>query len=204
MIAENPSPDNDTMETLIETNEQLSKAMSQHQRAVLQARKAAGLNGGITPPLQVESGFVPPPGPPPNLSKPSAPVRKAVGTAPQIPPPGDYAPTGSDDEDDARPGKDPFADPKKSVTKTHNPPFPRDEPANATGQFDDRLGIEPYHPGFRETRSYVGRQDSSLGKATMHAAVPEDDPPSPVEERTTAASSGYGVQSGNKAPIYRY
>jgi hypothetical protein len=62
MIAENLSLDNGTMENLIETNEQLSKAMSQHQRAVLQARKAAGLNGGITPPPQMESGFVPPSG----------------------------------------------------------------------------------------------------------------------------------------------
>src|SRR3954469_19383897 len=31
MIAENPAPDNDTMETLIETNEHLSKALNQHQ-----------------------------------------------------------------------------------------------------------------------------------------------------------------------------
>src|SRR6266536_5051004 len=35
MIAENPSPDNNTMETLIETNELVGKAMNQHQRAVL-------------------------------------------------------------------------------------------------------------------------------------------------------------------------
>jgi hypothetical protein len=204
MVAENPSPDNDTMENLIETNEQLSKAISQHQRAVLQARKAAGLNGGITPPPPAEFSFAPPSGPPPTLSKSTAPVRKVVGTAPQIPPPGDYAPTGSDNEDDARPRHDPFADPKESVTRAYNPPFPRDEPTNATGQFIDRLGIEPYHPGFRETKSYVGRQDSSMGQATMHTAVQEDDPPSPEAGRTGGGSSEYGVQAGNKAPIYRY
>ena len=203
MIAENPSPDNDTMETLIETNEQLSKAMSQHQRALLQARKSAGLNGGTTPPLQMESGIVPPPGPPPRLSVSSALNRKEVGTTSQVPPPGNYISTGSSGDDDG-PRQDPFEDPEESVTKTHNPRFPRDEPVNASAEFNDRLGVEPYHPGFRETRSYVGRQDSSMGKMTMHAAVPEDDPPSPVQERTTAAGSGYGVQSGKKAPVYRY
>lgn len=39
-----PPPDDDTMLTLIETNEQLSLALSRHQRAQLTARKAAGLS----------------------------------------------------------------------------------------------------------------------------------------------------------------
>ena len=198
MIAENPSPDNDTMETLIETNEQLSKAMSQHQRAILTARKAAGLGNGesgttppnMTPPGRTESGFAAPPGPPPNHNKPA---RKAVGGAPQIPPPGDYAPTGVDDNEN------PFADPSEQVTrKSQKPPFPEDKPPTATGQFNDRLGIEPYHPGFQETQSYTGRQNSSVGKLTMHAAV--DDP---AEEDSTRGE-GYGAKAGGKAPVYRY
>ncbi|OAL39071.1 hypothetical protein AYO20_01822 [Fonsecaea nubica] len=41
--AQNPAPDPDTMLTLIETNDLLNIAMSKHQRAVLQARKATGL-----------------------------------------------------------------------------------------------------------------------------------------------------------------
>lgn len=206
MIAENPSPDNDTMETLIETNEQLNKAMNQHQRAILSARKAAGLgNGEPTPPPRPDAGFAPPPGPPPGrtssgfaappgppptLSNP--PPRKAVKNQPPIPPPGDYAPTGSDDEN-------PFSDPKTSTTRTHNPPFPKDEPSSNTGQFNDRLGIEPYHPGFRETPSYMGRQDSSMGNVAMHAAVPET-PHEDDEDRR----AGYGVQPGTKEPVYRY
>lgn len=40
--AENPAPDHDTMQTLIETNEQLSLAISRYQRALLAARRAAG------------------------------------------------------------------------------------------------------------------------------------------------------------------
>lgn len=42
MNCENPSPDENTMLTLIETSEQLGIAMNKHQRALLQARKAAG------------------------------------------------------------------------------------------------------------------------------------------------------------------
>jgi hypothetical protein len=211
MIAENPNPDNDTMETLIETNEQLTSAMNKHQRAILAARKAAGLgNGspGLTPPDRTDSGFPAPPGPPPNrtqsgfaappgppptLSKPT-PNRKP---APQIPPPGDYAPTGLDDDDE-----NPFSDPSEKAKKV--PPFPEDRPSAATGQFNDRLGIEPYHPGFKETKSYVNRQDSSTGNMTMRAAAELE---SPVEERVAGPASrisGYGVKAGNEAPIYRY
>lgn len=43
MQIDNPSPDNETMESLIDTNEQLQTALNQHQRAVLSARKAMGL-----------------------------------------------------------------------------------------------------------------------------------------------------------------
>lgn len=51
MNAENPHPDDDTMLTLIETSEQLGVAMTKHQRAVLQARKATG---GATPSPQLQ------------------------------------------------------------------------------------------------------------------------------------------------------
>jgi hypothetical protein len=214
MIAENPSPDNETMETLIETNEQLSKAISQHQRAILAARKAAGLGNGspaATPPTRTESGFASPPagpppprtqsgfaaplGPPLKLSKSSATSRKP---APQIPPPGDYAPTGLDEDEN------PFSDPSEKPTRKATPPFPEDRPSAASGQFNDRLGIEPYHPGFQETRSYVGRQDSSLGKVTMHAAAAPGTLNEHNEERNGAASGSYGTQAGSQAPIYRY
>lgn len=43
MVSTDPAPDNDTMESLIDTNEQLQRALSQHQRAVLGARKQLGL-----------------------------------------------------------------------------------------------------------------------------------------------------------------
>lgn len=41
--ADSPGPDDDTLLTLIETNDQLAAATSKHQRALLEARKRAGL-----------------------------------------------------------------------------------------------------------------------------------------------------------------
>jgi hypothetical protein len=226
MISENPPPDNDTMETLIETNEQLGKAMSQHQRAVLSARKAAGLGSGTPtpppgrdsayapPPSRTESGFAPPPGPPSSQANnptpliASAPVaRKAIAKkTPQIPPPGDYAPNLSDDEDEAaNPFNDPHPTSQEQSGNVIRPPFPEDRPPVATGQFNDRLGIEPYHPGFRETQSYVGRQDSSLGKVTMHAGASDPELEDVDEEDNgRGGRGGYGAVAGTKAPVYRY
>ncbi|WPH03338.1 Hypothetical protein R9X50_00621500 [Acrodontium crateriforme] len=64
---ENPAPDHDTLQTLIETNEQLSLASSRYQRAVLAARRAAGI--ASPPPDNAESNggsaFAVPAGPPP-------------------------------------------------------------------------------------------------------------------------------------------
>ncbi|TGO19538.1 hypothetical protein BPAE_0339g00080 [Botrytis paeoniae] len=190
MVSENPAPDNDTMETLIETNEQLSKAMNQHQRAVLHARKLMGLgNGDSTPPAGTSSGLTPPPGPPPNqVSKPVPSNGKR--SVPPIPPPGDIAPM--DDEDDER---NPFSDPEPNSSR--RPPFPSDAPPKTTGQFNDTLGVEPYHPGFKETKSYVGRQDSSIGNVTMHAAVNEQVSDDEDDEPR------YSVAQG-KQPVYRY
>lgn len=201
MIAENPSPDNDTMETLIETNEQLSKAMSQHQRAVLNARKAAGLgNSGANtptgpPPPRTDSGFAPPPGPPPSQSNTAPTQRKLVKNQPPIPPPGDYAPTDDGEED-------PFADP--TGQNARNPPLPRDRPPVATGQFNDRLGIEPYHPGFNETPSYMNRQDSSVGNTTMHAGGAIDGDYQRRDINQPSSSGEHEAEPAPRVPVYRY
>ncbi|PKS12091.1 hypothetical protein jhhlp_001387 [Lomentospora prolificans] len=50
MTAENPAPDNDTMESLIDTNEQLQSALNIHQRAVLSAKKQLGITATNSPP----------------------------------------------------------------------------------------------------------------------------------------------------------
>lgn len=62
MSVTDPTPDNDTMESLIDTNEQLQQALNQHQRAALNARKHLGLNvgsGNSSP--DPNDGSMPPP-----------------------------------------------------------------------------------------------------------------------------------------------
>lgn len=45
----NPVPDEDTLSTLVETNDRLSTALSRYQHALLKARKALGQNGSGSP-----------------------------------------------------------------------------------------------------------------------------------------------------------
>ena len=57
--ATNPSPDEETLLTLIETNDEISVALSQQQRAMLRARKARGTstpNSGVTSPVSSPGG----------------------------------------------------------------------------------------------------------------------------------------------------
>ena len=77
--ADNPPPDEDTMLTLIETNEQLSIAMSKHQRAILQARKAIGATPSPQPQAQIGQNAYPPQLPQPQIGQNAYP--------PQLPPP---------------------------------------------------------------------------------------------------------------------
>jgi len=49
MKADNPAPDNDTMESLIDVNEALQASLNQHQRAMLNAKKQMGADGSATP-----------------------------------------------------------------------------------------------------------------------------------------------------------
>ena len=51
---DNPHPDSDTLLTLIETNDTLSAALSKHQRALLNARKARS-QASPTPPIQTSA-----------------------------------------------------------------------------------------------------------------------------------------------------
>lgn len=69
MSATNPGPDNETMESLLDTNEQLQRSLNQHQRAMLNARKQLGLgerssheSGTPQPSGRDQSGWGPPAG----------------------------------------------------------------------------------------------------------------------------------------------
>lgn len=89
MKSEDPAPDEDTMLTLIETTEQLNIAMSKHQRALLQARKAMGL-GTPSPQPQREPNQNPFTAPPPDQRNAVNPPTSAYNhvTKPTPPDPG--------------------------------------------------------------------------------------------------------------------
>ena len=186
MTATEPVPDHDTMESLIDTNEQLQASMSLHQRAMLNARKQAGesmpehpspvtqsdRNGSISrnydPVSDDDDMMRPPPGPPPN---------KANGKGKQT----DYLASGSGSgagpsrSHTPRAEEDPFKDPEPEAGGSGS----GSRPGKGKGRYDSdeepdqqRHFNEPFHPGFGTTPSYVNRQESAVGKEAMHGAVP--------------------------------
>ncbi|CAO2652552.1 Nn.00g008350.m01.CDS01 [Neocucurbitaria sp. VM-36] len=180
---DNPAPDDDTMLTLIETNEQLSLAASKHQRAVLQARRLIGASP--SPPVPHSNNMpagVPPqvheqPSLPPRDVAPSMPPLNAATTEPSQPLPSnpmsyknDELPlppslqAGSTRQRPTSQEEDPFAD---HYTSSYTPPPgpPPNPRSNGYGASPD-----PYHPGYQSTPSYLGRQESSANNLTMHGA----------------------------------
>ncbi|QDS77627.1 hypothetical protein FKW77_002516 [Venturia effusa] len=94
-----PPPDDDTMQTLIETSEQLSLAASKHQRAILQARRAVA---SASPPAQTayapptmgpsmgmepNTGYSSPTSPPSATFTPNAAPYLSDYSPPPVPPP---------------------------------------------------------------------------------------------------------------------
>ena len=96
----NPAPDEDTLLTLIETNEHLSIAMSKHQRAVLQARRTLTNS---------------PPAPAPSLPN------QDNSPAPTGPPPGALGAVKSQDYMYPPPQQSP---PQRAQDHTYSPPPP--------------------------------------------------------------------------------
>ena len=103
--ADNPAPDEDTLLTLIETNDQLATGMSKYQHALLEARKKMGATPSPQPPPNVPGPHeaptefaAPPPGPPPGQQQ------NLIYSAPEGPPPG-QRPTSAVDGN-----QDPFGD----------------------------------------------------------------------------------------------
>ncbi|KAK1500793.1 GAT domain-containing protein [Colletotrichum tamarilloi] len=184
MTAENPSPDNETMEHLIDTNEQLQSALNQHQRAVLGARKQLGIdprsdNASPVSPQTAESQQASrtqewaqaqaqsssSSSTPPLPTRPSEGSGKGKASETFAPPPG--PPPKAQPQYGA---EDPFRDPQPEIHYSSS-----SRPGGSGGAVElpgeePRLAHEPFHPGFNPTPSYLGRQDSALGKITMHGA----------------------------------
>ncbi|CAI6336572.1 unnamed protein product [Periconia digitata] len=185
----NPAPDDDTMLTLIETNEQLSLAASKHQRAILQARRALGasasppvpnLTNNPLPPLGVSATYMPPQQSSPQPEPPMLPPVDVVSREKNDMGDGSHQTSasalpvslqaGQKSSSRPEPEDDPFADHHSSgYTAPTGAPPPRrvhdDDDSPVTGYTGP-----PYNPGFQSTPSYLGRQESSANNLTMHGA----------------------------------
>ncbi|MCJ1393627.1 hypothetical protein MMC18_006502 [Xylographa bjoerkii] len=180
--SDNPAPDEDTLLTLIETNDQLSMAMSKHQRAVLQARK---VTGQITPdPPAVPPRDAPPqntyPFPPQDPSLPTSGPQQAQDAqivAPPGPPPRLAMPQRPENIDN------PFADSNHTMaqsgtngTSTLTPSFA--PPGAQPGAY------KAYNPAYQAAPNYANRQDNSGNNPMMHGAgAEEEEPESPDDTR---------------------
>lgn len=200
MTAENPGPDNETMETLIDVNEELQQALNNQKRAVLSARKELGIG---------DRSQNPSPSPQPETNGSSGQRTSAPGgaytgaggafpsSAPTIPrkPPPPPVVKGKGRQEPSRPehiSPPPGPPPGRaalgpvsplSVDEDEYDPFRDPEPAapSATNRGKAPAGppaleqltleSEPFHPGFSQpTQSYLGRQDSAMNKIQMHGA----------------------------------
>ena len=190
MSASDPAPDNDTMESLINVNEQLQASLSLHQRAMLNARKQNEIGAWSAD----VADAAPPEGPPPPSDSSRPPPRSddpySNGTPPALPS-RSTKPQGSNGTGKEREYEPAAAGPSGSGSRSQTPPgAAEDNPfrdpeavGSGTGAADEpRLAYEPFHPGFGPTASYVGRQDSAVGKEAMHGG---------------GASSGQAVGSGS-------
>jgi hypothetical protein len=218
---DNPAPDDDTMLTLIETNEQLSLAASKYQRAVLQARRllspsssppVPNLNQPLPPTPGVSATYTPPVQPPPRSEPPFLPPIDLGSREPSKPPTSHkdelHLPralqAGQKSGPTAEPEDDPFADHHARNVEED------DRPAN---------GYTPYNPGYKTTPSYLGRQESSANNLTMHGAqhpMTEEDeyardyptgggPRTPEQPATRPRADSEVSPIAERAPVtYRY
>lgn len=215
MNAKDPGPDNDTMESLIDTNEQLQAALSLHQRAMLQARKQAGVGASAEPspdhipaPVPKDAGSSRRPSPNPPRHEDSDDY-----DAPPMPPPGRSGKGKEREYDDSIAGlprshipaaDDPFQDPAPEPAGLSSRTGASEGGSSRYLDEEPRLAYEPFHPGFNATPSYLGRQESAIGKEAMHGAVSGKAPSAPSRLRDEDDELYEVTPQKSKEPIYRY
>ncbi|KAI5212409.1 hypothetical protein AUEXF2481DRAFT_40820 [Aureobasidium subglaciale EXF-2481] len=197
-----PPPDDDTLQTLIETNEQLSLAISRHQRAVLQARRALGQSP--SPALGPNNPFAPPPpqaqpavqqsslqpASQPYATDPhtaNSPVSPVNGVFSAPPPPG--PPPGHPSAPALAPNN-PFADPSDS---RHNHDFDYTDYPQERRNYGPSLDTNPRPAYGGVTESYMGRQYSAANGLSMHGGLDTTitEEVSPVEQHHTQREVRY-------------
>ncbi len=163
--SDNPPPDEDTLLTLIETNDQLATAISRHQHALLQARRSTG-----AAPLAPTGGLFEAPG-----SQPSgAPVSKTFIPAPELPPRRNHPGQTQDPFDDGRGSDQPREDSMQA------PLEPQHYGTSAShGRPNGSQAATAYHTDFQPMTPYDDRQDYAVNHQTMHGATATHEPVSP-------------------------
>ena len=170
--SDNPPPDEDTLLTLIETNDQLASAISRHQRALLQARRYFGPT--TTSPTE------PPNGQPLEMpaSTPDGPSPHSGYTTPSAPPPG-LPPRGQAPEEEQQ---NPFDD--QHTTETVRAPQPHDYgmPPSLRQENLDPARTDAHRQSHQAMPSFAQGQASSRNNLTMHRGS-EAGPATPEEVR---------------------
>ncbi|KAG5982122.1 hypothetical protein E4U55_002269 [Claviceps digitariae] len=219
MVSENPAPDNDTMESLIDTNEQLQTALNQHQRAVLNARKQLGLGTRYSeddsPANQSDHsdndgqqrliGAAQTQVTDHDMSKGALGGMLGGGRGKQTEL---YKPTESNGFEAASSSRqsskdegseDPFADPSPSdASKTA---------ANPVSTFQSKYPHEPFHPGFGAShQSESPRLSNGLGSSSIYSGLGRLQ--MPHDSRRTAPTDGddddiYEATPKGKGPLHK-
>lgn len=159
--SDNPPPDEDTLLTLIETNDQLAMAISKHQRALLQARRATGVS-----PLPTATGPYEAPAAP---SAFSSEPKNGLFTSPPGPPPRKQIPQSED--------RNPFGDQHEAHGSSDDAQVPVAPPS--FGLPPSSMPAEKQQPSFSRP-DY--QQDASAPGVTMYGAGADDEP---VESQPT-------------------
>jgi hypothetical protein len=178
MTSTNPTPDNDTMESLIDTNEQLQTALSQHQRAVLNARKQLGQgerSNNHTSSNDAMFGAVQaPPGPPPTWQGQST---AAAATSSS----------------------------RHNLSSTPPQVDTRPPPSPPSGKGKGPAGWQPSPPGGGPSRSTNGTSPvapPSRNYSDNHPSEDDEEDPfrDPTPEPARGAHSGSGSGGGSNQP----
>ncbi|KAK4153712.1 hypothetical protein C8A00DRAFT_43408 [Chaetomidium leptoderma] len=214
MAAENPGPDNDTMESLIDTNEQIQQALNQHHRAVLQAKKQFGppadRSDTSSPAQQQPSPVGPPVGGPPIPTRKPAPSgsnsnsnsngkgkatfdNSSSSAAIAGPSRSTSATPRHDNDNDDDDNQDPFRDPPPEASSSR--------PLGDSGP--PRLSFEPFHPGFIGGAG-AGGSSSSAATATGEKGLPRaPEPVTPVSDDDSSDAYRATPKQGG-GHVYRY
>jgi hypothetical protein len=219
MAAQDPSPDNDTLESLIDTNEQLQQALNHHQRAMLNARKQLGLNeptNSSTPSLnlppmndQTRSGGEPAGSSSrSNLPLPPLPSRKDNGKGKAAEVWDAPGPSGSrsvtplthgDDED----GQDPFRDPQPEAMGSSSGKQAAGK-STESGDEPPRLAYEPFHPGGFSSGGVSGSRAGGSADTGKQRAPPEPVTPISDDDGPDGSEDRYNATPDKSSTVYRY